>query len=91
MSGMHPSFQQSTWKKLLRNKGAVFGLFIIALSLLLALFCYLVAPDHSPYANRMIVEIGGRKPGFTQAFLLIKKDRIDEKSSFFGRLFSGEE
>ena len=90
MSGLQPSYRQNAWQKLIRNKGAVFGLFIIALSLLVALSCYLIAPDHSPYANRMIVEIGGRKPGFTQQFLLIKKDSLSGKSSFSHRLLSGE-
>ena len=38
-------------------------------SVCLAVFAYLVAPDSTPNANRIIVEIGGNKPGFRQQFL----------------------
>ena len=41
----------------------------------MAVFSYVIAPDHSPYANRMILEIGGQKPGYKQSFLLIKKQQ----------------
>ena len=55
-------------KRLLRNKGALFGLTVISLSVLIAVFAYFLAPDGSPDANRIIVEIGGRSPGFRQKF-----------------------
>jgi peptide/nickel transport system permease protein len=82
---------RSTWRRLKRNKGALFGIVIILLSLLVALFAYVLAPDGSPNANRMIVEIGGQKPGYTQQFLLLPKDRNIEKTSFFTYLMSGKE
>ena len=47
-------------KRLLRNKGALFGLTVIGLSILTAVFAYFLAPDGSPDANRIIVEIGGK-------------------------------
>jgi peptide/nickel transport system permease protein len=49
------------------------GLFIIGCTLLISIFGYFIAPDSSPYANRIILEIGGEKPGFNQAFLLVKR------------------
>src|SRR5450755_3280697 len=64
---------------------------IIALSLLTASFSYFLAPDHSPYANRMILEIGGQKPGYQQSFLLIKKQQPVPQVSFINRLLSGED
>lgn len=67
------------------------GLLIIVLALLLAITAYLVAPDGSPYANRQIVEIGGRKPGTSFEFLLLKKERQPAKRDFFGRLLFGQE
>ena len=67
------------------------GLCIIALAVITALFAYYIAPDHSPYANRVILEIGGRKPGFTQSFLRVKKEKEIQKSGFFSKLVSGEE
>ena len=48
------SFKKIFWKKLRRNKGAVFGLCIIVLAFLMAVFAYVVAPDSTPDANRII-------------------------------------
>src|ERR1700682_6561099 len=62
---------------------------VILLAVIMAIFSYLLAPDHSPYANRMVLEIGGQKPGFHQSFLLIKKQQAIPEVSFITRLFSG--
>ncbi len=85
------SFFQSAWRRLRKNKGAVFGLCIIALAVLTALFAYRIAPDHSPNANRMTVEIGGQKPGFSMLFLMMRRDKTVEKAGFFGRLLNGQD
>jgi peptide/nickel transport system permease protein len=76
-------------KRLLANKGACFGLILILLSMLLALFCYFISPDPSPNANRMIPEIGGKKPGFTINLLRIKRDRVVYTHGFFQKLVNG--
>jgi len=78
-------------RRLLHNKGTLFGLIVIALSLVVALCAYFIAPDPSPNANRIIVEIGGRRPGFQQLFLLLPKERSPSGVSFFGRLLNGRE
>ena len=85
------SYRQSTWRRLCRNKGAMFGMLVICLAILVAVFAYYIAPDPSPDANRMIVEIGGRKPGFTQEFMLLKKDRTVTRPSVLSRLLFGKE
>ncbi|HVU54013.1 MAG TPA: ABC transporter permease [Puia sp.] len=85
------SAQQHIGRRLVRNKGALFGLIVIGLALLVALTAYYIAPDDTPNANRMIVEIGGRRPGFHQQFLLLKKERSLETPSFLQRLLSGKE
>lgn len=83
------SFQQAAWKRLKKNKGAIFGLVIIILAVLIAVFAYFIAPDSSPYADRQIIEIDGNKPGFRQQFLQVKKDTTIQ-TSFFKRLVSGK-
>jgi peptide/nickel transport system permease protein len=83
------SIQTDTWQRLKKNRGAVFGMIIITLSLIMAIFSYFLAPDHSPYANRMVLEIGGQKPGYRQSFLLIKKQQEVTRASFLHRLISG--
>ena len=61
-------FRKALWRRFKKNKGGVFGLVMILFSVFVALFGYFIAPDSSPYANRIILEIGGEKPGFTQSF-----------------------
>ncbi|MEP7373781.1 MAG: ABC transporter permease [Chitinophagaceae bacterium] len=91
MSSTSLSFQEAAWKRLKKNKGAVFGLIIISLSLLVAIFAYLIAADTSPYANRIILEIGGGKPGFTQSFIKVKKEKDVVAAGFLKQLISGKE
>ncbi|MBK9569977.1 MAG: ABC transporter permease [Chitinophagaceae bacterium] len=86
-----PSFQAAAWQRLKKNKGAVFGLMVIVVAALLAVFAYFIAPDPSPYANRIILEIGGEKPGFKQSFIKVKKDKDVAVTGFFKKLFSGRE
>jgi peptide/nickel transport system permease protein len=84
------SFQQAAWRKLRKNVGAMFGLFVIALAVLVAVFAYYISPDPTPYANRIIVEIGGRKAGFTQSFLKLRNTTQARETGFFQRLLGGE-
>ncbi len=85
------SFRSAAWRRLKKNRGAVFGLIVIGLALLVALFAYYLAPDSSPYANRIILEIGGNKPGFSQSFLKVKKEKEVKPAGFLQRLMSGKE
>ncbi|MEP7258593.1 MAG: ABC transporter permease [Flavitalea sp.] len=84
------SHQRNTWQKLLRNKSAGVGMIIIVLALLTAVFAYMISPDHTPDANRMTIEIGGRNPGFTQLFLKIEKEVVNADVNFFHRLLYGQ-
>ncbi len=85
------SYSQAFLKRLSKNKGAMFGLVIICLSFILAVFAYFIAPDHTPNANKMTVEIGGEKPGFTLQFLKVKNEGSSVKTSFFSTLLNGKE
>ena len=85
------SFQAAAWRRLKKNKGAVFGLIIIFLSVLVAIFAYFIAPDPSPFSNRIILEIGGEKPGYQQSFIKVKKDKDVASAGFFSQLASGKE
>jgi oligopeptide transport system permease protein len=89
MSNTEYSFTKIFWKKLRRNKGAVFGLSIIVLALLTAVFAYVLAPDATPDANRIIVEIAAKKPGYKQQF--IKIEREQQNNSSVSDLFFGAE
>ena len=82
---------RSIGSRLLRNKSAMFGLIVIGAAIVVAVTAYFIAPDPSPDANRIIVEIGGRRPGFRQLFLLLKKERQPAPVGFFSRLLNGRE
>ncbi|MFL5741908.1 MAG: ABC transporter permease [Flavisolibacter sp.] len=88
MNGPSPFFWQASWRRLRKNRGAMAGLTVILLSILVALFSYLISPDPTPYANRIILEIGGEKPGFRQNFLLVRKEQVIA-SGFLSSIFSG--
>lgn len=82
------SFSHAAWRRLKKNRGAMGGMVIIGLAILVAVFSYLIAPDPSPFSNRIILEIGGEGWGFEQSFLLVKKPQ-PRTEGFFSRLFSG--
>lgn len=69
----------------------MFGLVVIAMSMIISVFAYFLAADGSPYANRQIVEIGRKKPNSTQQFLLLQKEKTVVKTSWFNRLLNGQE
>jgi oligopeptide transport system permease protein len=83
------SFWKATWQRLQRNKGALAGLVLIVIAVFIALFGYFLAPDSSPYANRIILEIGGRKPGFTQSFLQVKKVGEQQQGNILDQAIGG--
>lgn len=89
--GYDQSFRAAAWRRLKKNKGAVFGLVVISFACIVALFAYFIAPDPSPFANRIILEIGGEKPGFKQSFIKVKKDKDVAAPTFFTQLLSGKE
>ena len=70
------SFKSEMWKRLKKNGGAMFGLIIIILSLLVSVFGYVIAPDNSPNADLQTVEIQAKKPGYAQEFLKIPGNNI---------------
>ena len=85
------TFQAAAWRRLKKNKGAVFGIIVIVLAVFVGIFAYFISPDSSPYANRIILEIGGEKPGFRQSFIKVKKEKEVRPPGIFYRLFYGKE
>ncbi|MFY0253301.1 ABC transporter permease [Chitinophaga sp. 30R24] len=83
--------QSSSWKRLLRNKGAVAGLLVIVVAAVVAMAAYFIAPDHTPDANRMVLEIEGQHPGFRVTMLAMKNGRTVPRGSFFQFFLHGQE
>ncbi|HLO82326.1 MAG TPA: ABC transporter permease [Chitinophagaceae bacterium] len=83
------SLFQTALTKLIRNKAAIAGLFCIFAALLVAIFAYWIAPDPSPNANRMILEISGQSPGFKMKYLKLKKNEA-KTAGIIERTISGK-
>ena len=77
------SLSQITWKRLKKNKLALFGLFIISCAVIIAILGPLIRPDGTPMANDQILEITTQKPGFTVNLLKIKKNQKHKDNSFW--------
>lgn len=67
----------SILKKLLRRPSSAIAAGIIVLTCFIAVFAYVLAPDNTPYANRMIIELGARQPGFRIDLLKIPRQKTD--------------
>ncbi len=85
------SFTQNAWRRLKKNRGAIFGLVIIGIAVLAGTFAYFIANDSTPYADRQIVEIQAKKPGFEQRFVKVKKEKDIPATGFFQQLLYGKE
>lgn len=79
------------WRRLKKNRLAVIGIFTIAVSILIALFSYLIMPDSTPMANEMSLQISTKKPGFSVKTLLVRKNRESRETNFIKKIFFGEE
>jgi len=91
LSNSNTSFGRQAWKRLRRNKGAVAGMLLIILAIIVSLLAYVIAPDGTPYANRMLLEAGGQKPGFHLRLLALKQDRELSHVGLFSRLMNGQQ
>ncbi len=55
---------------------------MVLLAVLLAAFAYVFIPDKSPDANRQLLEISTRKPGFKVQMLRVPKENPPPKTNF---------
>lgn len=78
-------------RRLLRNKPAVFGLSVIALALLTAVFSYVIAPDNTTDANDQILQLETHDPGFSIDLLQIRKNQAFEDRSLLSTLADGRQ
>ncbi|MCK9452092.1 MAG: ABC transporter permease [Bacteroidales bacterium] len=79
-----------TWRRFKQNMLGITALSVVLLAVLLAIFAYLIIPDNSPDANRQLLEISTRKPGFKVQMLLVPKENQSPKAGFFKRIFFGQ-
>jgi oligopeptide transport system permease protein len=79
------------YRKLWKNKLAMFGAGLILFTLLISVLSYFIMPDDSPNANEMHLEISTLPPGSEVLFSVIKKSNSVEKPSIFKYWMYGKE
>lgn len=77
------------WKRFRSNKLGMISCGFVILWALLALFAYVIIPDKTPNANRQILEISTKKPGFEVDMMMIPKETPPDRTTFFQFLFNG--
>jgi peptide/nickel transport system permease protein len=75
--------------KVKNNIPGIFGIFIILCSIVCAVFAYFIAPDKSPFANEMHLELSTLRPGTEVSFLHVPKD-VSTSTSFIQQLLEGK-
>jgi len=85
------SLSSQAWRKLTKNKIAVFGMAIIASSFVIAILGPLIQPDDTPDANEMALQLPTKKPGFTIKTLRVTKNHEEINSNLFTKMLFGEE
>lgn len=78
-------------KRFLANKPALFSAWIISLSILMAIFGYLIMPDSTPNANDGAVQIQKKPPGFHTQILKTRKNIEVEEVNVFTKMLFGQE
>jgi peptide/nickel transport system permease protein len=78
-------------KRLQKNRPAMFGLYIIVFTCVIALSGYLIMPDSTPDANDGAIQIQKKLPGFEVEFLQIRKDFEVLNRNLLSKSISGQE
>ncbi len=93
MSAREPNKNRSltgqAWKRLKRNKLAMFGLFLIGMAALIAILGGLIRPDPTPNANRQVPSLKHKKPGFSIRFLKVRYNQKVAEKCFWEYMFFG--
>ena len=77
------------WQRFRKNKLGMVAASFIVVTAILALFAYYIIPDPTPHANRQLLELSTRKPGFEVDMLVLPKENPPAEPGFFERLFNG--
>ncbi len=80
-----------TLRKFKKNKTGLFSFSYIILCGLVALFCYVLAPDNSNSANQMHIEIHSKDPGFSTKILTLPDEQNKKSNTWISILFNGKE
>ena len=78
------------WQRFKKNKLGMAASFFILVVAVLAIFAYYIIPDATPNANRQLLELSTKKPGFEVDMLVLPKENPPAPTGFFNRLLYGQ-
>lgn len=85
----HSEYQKA-WQRFRRNRPALAGLWFVGAAVFIAVFGYVLAPDHSPNANAQIPEIALQAPGFRASLLQVGLGKDPMEQSWVSFLLNGQ-
>ena len=81
------SLSKIACKKFKKDKLGMAGLLMVTLTTVLAITAYWIAPDNSPLANQMHLELATQKPGFSVQIIKISKVQTENVSLIHALLY----
>lgn len=84
------SLSSHAWKRFKKNRPAMWSMYFIIASILVAILGYLITPDSSPNANNQVLELSVKPPGFKVQMLLVKENQDIKQRSLFKRMIYGQ-
>lgn len=84
------SLSLQAWRKFTKNKLGFGSLLFMGIVTLVAIWGYLIVPDQTPFANKQLLELSLKKPGFSVYILNVKKETENSSSNFFTTMLFGK-
>jgi peptide/nickel transport system permease protein len=85
------SLSYIAWQRFQKNNAAVFGAWIIGISVVIAILGPLLQPDATPNANEMALQLTTKKPGFSVTTLRVKKNQTEISEGILSMIFFGRD
>jgi peptide/nickel transport system permease protein len=84
------SLESHAWKRFKKNRPAMWSMYFIIFSAIVAILGYVITPDSSPNANNQVLELSVKPPGFKIQMLLVKENQDIKTRSFLGKMLFGQ-
>lgn len=85
------SLARKAWVRFRRNKLSFISMIFVFIVICIAIMGYIITPDKSPFANNQHLELAAKKPGFQVGVMMVRKNAVNERTSFFAQMIWGED
>lgn len=84
------SLGHHAWRRFKKNKLAMFSLYFIALTVIVAILGPIITPDSTPDANNQVLALSVKPPGFKVEMLLTRENQDIKEVNFFTKMWDGQ-